>query len=308
MDALWNLEDKWKLSTQESVAFLVCTCSLVIGVCIVTAFIKRRAANRRKGLVSQEPCMDIEWSEPKLLSLSSTTVKKVLKSSVRWSSASKWEEKRSRSHTERISPLLVAEDQLEGDSYRWQSHNSDSPVWQRPVLMGEKCQTKSVTPLSVVGGQLEGDSCRWHSDSSNSSVWQRSILMGEKLERVSPLHVFVGQLEGDSDRYQSHNSISHVWQGPILMGDKCQTEKVSSLPVAGGQLEGDSFRWQSHNSNSHVWQRPILMGEKCELPRFSGLILYDERGRPVHHVDNDQFSGYQEKADAVGRTTLRDLF
>ncbi|KAK1353926.1 hypothetical protein POM88_052291 [Heracleum sosnowskyi] len=30
-----------------------------------------------------------------------------------------------------------------------------------------------------------------------------------------------------------------------------------------------------------VWQRPILMGEKCELPRFSGVILYDERGRPL---------------------------
>lgn len=40
--------------------------------------------------------------------------------------------------------------------------------------------------------------------------------------------------------------------------------------------------WQSHNSMAPVWQRPILMGEKCELPRFSGLILYDERGTPVH--------------------------
>ncbi|XP_047329963.1 uncharacterized protein LOC124933587 [Impatiens glandulifera] len=39
---------------------------------------------------------------------------------------------------------------------------------------------------------------------------------------------------------------------------------------------------QSHNSSSPwppvLWQRPILMGEKCELPRFSGLILYDQRG------------------------------
>lgn len=25
------------------------------------------------------------------------------------------------------------------------------------------------------------------------------------------------------------------------------------------------------------------MGEKCELPRFSGLILYDERGTPVRN-------------------------
>ncbi|XP_059302722.1 uncharacterized protein LOC132054770 [Lycium ferocissimum] len=162
--ALWNLEDKWKLSTQESVAFFVCICTLVIGICIVVAFIKRRATTRRKGLVG--PARDIEWSEPKFLSLNSNCVKKMLTSTVRWSGPSKWEEKRSKSHTERVSPLLVAASQLKGDSARWQSHNSDSPVWQRP----------------------------------------------------------------------------------------------------------------------------ILMGEKCELPRFSGLILYDERGRPVHHVDNDPFS------------------
>ncbi|XP_006360068.1 uncharacterized protein [Solanum tuberosum] len=173
---LWNLEDKWKLSTQESIAFFICTCSLIIVICLVTAFFKRRAATRRKGLVGQDPCsadIDVEWSEPKLLS-SNTSVKKVLTSTVRWSGPSKWEENRS---TERVSPLL------EGESGQWHSHNSDSPVWQRP----------------------------------------------------------------------------------------------------------------------------ILMGEKCELPRFSGLILYDERGRPVHHVDNDQFNVNQENVDVVGRTTLKDL-
>ncbi|URD79050.1 hypothetical protein MUK42_20694 [Musa troglodytarum] len=30
-----------------------------------------------------------------------------------------------------------------------------------------------------------------------------------------------------------------------------------------------------------LWQKRILMGERCELPKFSGLILYDELGRPV---------------------------
>lgn len=159
--ALWNLEDKLKLSTQESIAFFICISSLVIGICIVSVFIRIRAANRRKGLVGQDPCStesNVEWFEPKLPSL-----KKVLTSTVRWSGPSKWEE--SRSHKEKVSPLLVVAGQFGGESDRWQSHNSDSPVWQRP----------------------------------------------------------------------------------------------------------------------------ILMGEKCELPRFSGLILYDERGRPVRHVDNDQF-------------------
>ncbi|CAN4087340.1 unnamed protein product [Withania somnifera] len=131
--ALWNLEDKWKLSTQESIAFFICICSLVIAICIVTVFIRRRVATRRKGLVGQEPCSstnnDIQWFESKLLS-----------STLRWSGPTKWEEKRNRSHKERVSPLLVAASQLEGESNRWHSHNSDSPVWQRPILMGEKCE------------------------------------------------------------------------------------------------------------------------------------------------------------------------
>ena len=39
-----------------------------------------------------------------------------------------------------------------------------------------------------------------------------------------------------------------------------------------------------------VWQRRILMGTRCELPRFSGLILYDEHGRPLQ-------SGSQNRTD-----------
>ncbi|KAM3343391.1 hypothetical protein P3S68_025480 [Capsicum galapagoense] len=168
---LWNIEDKWNLSTQKSIAFFICICCLVIGICIVTFFIKRRASNRRKGLVGQDPCstnIDTEWSESE----------SKLLSTLRWSGP------KSRSHKERVSPLLVA------------------------------------------AGQLEA---------------------------------------------------------------------------------GESNRWHSHNSDSPVWQRPILMGEKCELPRFSGLILYDERGMPVPHVHNDQFNVNQENVHVVGRTTLKDL-
>ncbi|XP_024043118.1 uncharacterized protein LOC18048718 [Citrus clementina] len=67
---------------------------------------------------------------------------------------------------------------------------------------------------------------------------------------------------------------------------------------------------RSHNSASPVWQRPILMGEKCELPRFSGLILYDERGKPLHHslkAASYKDDIHQEKSAAVVRTTLKDL-
>ncbi|KAL1202414.1 hypothetical protein V5N11_024980 [Cardamine amara subsp. amara] len=60
---------------------------------------------------------------------------------------------------------------------------------------------------------------------------------------------------------------------------------------------------RSLNAVDPVWQRPILMGEKCELPRFSGLILYDERGHPLHHPQLQE----QVKQSSLVRTTLRDL-
>ncbi|CAI0441025.1 unnamed protein product [Linum tenue] len=57
-----------------------------------------------------------------------------------------------------------------------------------------------------------------------------------------------------------------------------------------GWSRGGNWRREKHVGPSTaaaaaaaaVWQRPILMGEKCELPKFSGLILYDERGRPLY--------------------------
>ncbi|MQL87704.1 hypothetical protein Taro_020243 [Colocasia esculenta] len=59
---------------------------------------------------------------------------------------------------------------------------------------------------------------------------------------------------------------------------------------------------------SPLWQRRILMGERCELPRFSGLILYDERGFPLHAntARAGQPSDQQDKS-AMVVTTLRDL-
>ncbi|KAJ7948812.1 putative Transmembrane protein [Quillaja saponaria] len=184
MEALWNLEDKWKLSTREAFLLLVCVTSAVVGLCIVTIF---KIKARKKKLMNQETTLDtnetvnMEWSEK---SCGWISMKRVLMGSMRWSRASKWEEK----------------------NFGW------------------------------------------------------------KKERGSPL--------------------------------------------LGLERRGLEVGWQSHNSLSPVWQRPILMGEKCELPRFSGLILYDERGCPLRHSENDitrKETSNQEKAAAVVRTTLKDL-
>ncbi|KAM3224153.1 hypothetical protein ACQJBY_057512 [Aegilops geniculata] len=61
-----------------------------------------------------------------------------------------------------------------------------------------------------------------------------------------------------------------------------------------------------------VWQRRILMGMRCELPRFSGLLLYDEHGRPMHIATPGRRNHRQgKKKTATPRTpsttTLRDL-
>ncbi|KAJ8476540.1 hypothetical protein OPV22_020267 [Ensete ventricosum] len=54
-----------------------------------------------------------------------------------------------------------------------------------------------------------------------------------------------------------------------------------------------------------LWQRRILMGERCELPQFSGLILYDEGGRPV--CSNSSHGTLFEIKPTPAATTLKDL-
>ncbi|PSR95280.1 Insulin-like receptor subunit beta [Actinidia chinensis var. chinensis] len=135
MEALWNLEEKWKISTQEAVFLFACTAFLVGGLCTVTA-LKRRA--QQKQLVIQEP-----KSEGPKRSESRPgcggSVKKTLMGSVRWSNARKWaESSSSESRKEKAVPLLVRRDREA--EVGWQSHNSASPVWQRPILMGGKCE------------------------------------------------------------------------------------------------------------------------------------------------------------------------
>ncbi|KAM3244665.1 hypothetical protein ACQJBY_056151 [Aegilops geniculata] len=54
-----------------------------------------------------------------------------------------------------------------------------------------------------------------------------------------------------------------------------------------------------------VWQRRILMGVRCELPRFSGLLLYDEHGRPMHIATPGRRNHRQgKKKAATARTHL----
>ncbi|KAL6975569.1 hypothetical protein U1Q18_024363 [Sarracenia purpurea var. burkii] len=133
MEALWNLEDKWKISTQQAVLLLACTAILVGMLCAATV-LKRRA--HRKQLVGQQPSEEDEstarkWSEPRTTGCG--FIKKALMGSVLWSKSRKWEESSGGSRKE----LIMRESEA---GVEWPSHNSTSPVWQRPILMGEKCE------------------------------------------------------------------------------------------------------------------------------------------------------------------------
>ncbi|KAF8024389.1 hypothetical protein BT93_F1544 [Corymbia citriodora subsp. variegata] len=157
MEALWNLEDKWKLSTREAFLLFGCSAFAVVGLGTVAAFLRRASKKQVQVIdVSQEPTAchsyNEEWPEP---SCGWAAIKRALMGSLRWSRASKWEERKMGGWGER-SPLPL----LEGD-VGWQSHNSESPVWQRPILMGEKCELPRFSGLILYderGRPLSGSS------------------------------------------------------------------------------------------------------------------------------------------------------
>lgn len=143
MEALWNLEDKWKLTTQEALLLLVCAASGIAGLCAATVVLRNRSKRTKQQLARQETNLEVlegvECSEPPT-KCGWASIKRALMGSVRWSRARKWEETRGGSWRETPLPLLEKGVSRSGFDVRWQSHNSESPVWQRPILMGEKCE------------------------------------------------------------------------------------------------------------------------------------------------------------------------
>uniref|UniRef100_A0A7N0V0M6 Uncharacterized protein n=1 Tax=Kalanchoe fedtschenkoi TaxID=63787 RepID=A0A7N0V0M6_KALFE len=126
MEALWRLEDKWKLSTHGAVILLVCAASLFMGVCAAATVFKRRsAAKRDQSADFARP----KWPEAGCACSWGGSMKRVLMATVTWSGASK---------SRRGAPSVAAVGR--------QSHNSESPVWQRPILLGKKCEMPRFIP------------------------------------------------------------------------------------------------------------------------------------------------------------------
>ncbi|GFQ06418.1 hypothetical protein PHJA_002785800 [Phtheirospermum japonicum] len=128
MEAIWSLEDKLKVTTQKAIALFACTISLlVIAVCLATALTRKKS--RAKAKINQEPCTNNEMLSPA----------RMLMRAVMWSGPSKWDGQPG-IQREPPTPLLVKSDNVVGDQVGWQSHNSTSAVWKKPILMGEKCE------------------------------------------------------------------------------------------------------------------------------------------------------------------------
>lgn len=143
MDALWEIEDKLKLSTQQAFLLLVSACFAVIGICMALTVLRKKAQRKHQqqlvvmGQEETNGALGHKWSEP---SCGWGSIKRALVGSVRWSKASKWgEEGRGGSWRESTPAGPLLEKRI-GVEMGWHSHNSESPVWQRPILMGEKCE------------------------------------------------------------------------------------------------------------------------------------------------------------------------
>ncbi|RCV06202.1 hypothetical protein SEVIR_1G143300v4 [Setaria viridis] len=94
----------------------------------------------------------------------------------------------------------------------------------------------------------------------------------------------------------------------ILGGDVPEVEKkVLVAPTAEGVRSGgaEGAAVSGGTPARPIWQRRVLMGVKCQLPRFSGIILYDESGRPVCSGSRDRARDQEKHAAAI--SVLRDL-
>ncbi|KAF5183186.1 transmembrane protein [Thalictrum thalictroides] len=142
MEALWNLEEKLKLTNQEAGLLFVCTALAVIGLCTM---LKKKKKNRETKLVDEERNIVDESNS------SEEPTKKLLMDYMRWSERSAWEDLECGSW-QHNAPLLLGSIGSEID-LGWRSHNSLSPVWQRPILMGEKCELPRFSGLILYDEQ-----------------------------------------------------------------------------------------------------------------------------------------------------------
>uniref|UniRef100_A0A803NXW1 Uncharacterized protein n=1 Tax=Cannabis sativa TaxID=3483 RepID=A0A803NXW1_CANSA len=124
--ALRNIGDRvMRLSTKQALILFLFAAASVLGLIVAMTTILLKQLKFRKAQLQLPP--------PEPACGLAAVVKRVLISSVRWSGPRKWPgETGSGGSWGENSPLPLLEKKM--------SLNKDSPVWQRPILMGEKCE------------------------------------------------------------------------------------------------------------------------------------------------------------------------
>ncbi|XP_020214333.1 uncharacterized protein LOC109798445 [Cajanus cajan] len=164
------------------------------------------------------------------------------------------------------------------------------------IILGRKAiNNKIVHQEGVIDDENENENATTTTSTSTttttSSEWSEPSCVGW----ISVKRVLMGSM---------------LWSKASKLEENIAWQRERGSPLLGLQRQGLESGWHSHNSDSPVWQRPILRGEKCELPSFSGLILYDEKGRLLRDSENETHFmeiSQQEKGNVTMRTTLKDL-
>jgi hypothetical protein len=87
----------------------------------------------------------------------------------------------------------------------------------------------------------------------------------------------------------------------LYVVEKSETEQKPPQLLAAAEAEssadsddgGGSAAAAAAPAAPAVWQRAILRGNRCAPLAFSGLILYDEQGRPLRNFNTDREQSYQ---------------
>ncbi|KAL6635024.1 hypothetical protein ACP70R_027695 [Stipagrostis hirtigluma subsp. patula] len=93
------------------------------------------------------------------------------------------------------------------------------------------------------------------------------------------------------------------WEYGVMGGDGY--ENVAAPAVAGVKRGAVAVAVAGGTPVRPIWQRKVPMGVKCRLPQFSGMILYDESGRPVCSGIRDRARDQEKHAEVI--SVLRDM-
>jgi hypothetical protein len=132
------------------------------------------------------------------------------------------------------------------------------------------------------------------SSSLNASLSKMSSFRKSSFRKMDCKHVDVVEHAVGSVKCKSADQTLYVVE-------KSETEQKPPQLLAAAEVEssadsddgGGSAAAAAAPAAPAVWQRAILRGNRCAPLAFSGLILYDEQGRPLRNFNTDREQSFQ---------------